>query len=215
MTSPNTAAFNTTPAWIPTDDFMAQQLGVTGGSHYSAFLFSHELVKDLPHRTLFPASDFASRDDRYFMLEVALRNPKIAICEMPTLCHRHHEKGRLQFQGRLRGVGTNIQHLYIYRHILSLLERRGELNARRKEAAVKILWPLAHWIAYTHLEEACEVADWVFRLDPEFQVPEQGLIGSLYRKLGFYHTERLLRMRRLLLSPFKKSPERKPFSFPE
>lgn len=191
---------------VPSDDFIAQQLGESDSSHYSAFLFRREFVKDIPHRTLFPASDFASRDDRGLMLEVASRHPKLAICPTPTLCHRHHSKGRLQFKGSLRGVGTNIQHLYIYRQILKLLEQRGELTARRKKAACKILWPLAHWIAYTHLEEGCEVADWIFELDPDFQIPESGMLGRMYRGLGFPRTEQILALRRLLLHPFRKIP---------
>ena len=188
--------------WMPTDDFIAQQLGEAPGSHYSAFLFRREFVKDVPHRTLFPASDFASRDDRCFMLEVALKLPKIAVYPTPALCHRHHDKGRLQFRGALRGTGTHIQHLYIYRQVLRLLEARGELTARRKMAAAKILWPLAHRIAYSHLDEACDVADWVLKLDPEFRVPEPGMLGSFYGRLGFRRTERLLALRRLLINPF-------------
>jgi hypothetical protein len=138
------------------------------------------------------------------MLEVALRHPKFAVSESPALCHRHHAKGRLQFRGSLRGVGTNIQHLYIYRQILNLLEQRGELTPRRKKAACKILWPLAHEIARTHLEEAGEVADWVFKLVPNFQIPEKGMVGMLYRRLGFRRTERLLALRRALLTPFRR-----------
>ena len=110
-----------TDSWCDTDDFIAQQLGESPGSHYSAFLFRRSFIEDIPHRTLFPSSDFASRDDRCFMLEVALRHPRIAVCSTPTLCHRQHTKDRLQFRGALRGVGTNIQHLYIYRQILRLL----------------------------------------------------------------------------------------------
>ena len=192
--------------WVPSDDFIAQQLGECDSSHYSAFLFRRDFAQDIPHRTLFPASDFASRDDRCLMLEVALRHPKIAICPVPTLCHRHHSKGRLQFRGALRGTGTNIQHLYIYRQILKLLEQRGELTERRKKAACKILWPLAHWIAYTHQEEACEVADWIFKLDPDFQVPDSGMLGKFYRGMGFRKTEQVLALRRALLRPFRKRP---------
>ena len=191
--------------WVLTDDFIAQQLGESDGSHYSSFLFRREFITDLPHRCNFPAYDFAARLDRCFILEVALRHPKISECPTPALCHRHHGKGRLQFRGGVRGVGTNIQHLLIYRQILNLLDQRGELTERRKKAAVKILWPLAHWIAYSHLDEACEVADWVFKLDPEFQIPEQGILGRLYRGIGFRRTEQVLALRRALLRPFNKS----------
>jgi glycosyltransferase involved in cell wall biosynthesis len=192
-----------TDSWLDTDDFIAQQLGEAAGSHYSAFLFRRSFIERIPHRTLFPASDFASRDDRCFILEVALRNPRIAVCSMPTLCHRHHTKDRLQFQGALRGVGTNIQHLYIYRQILRLLAERDGLTPRRRRAATKILWPLAHWVAYSHLYEACEIAEWIFDLDPEFRVPEEGMLGVLYRRIGFRKTEFLLRLRRNFLAFFK------------
>jgi glycosyltransferase involved in cell wall biosynthesis len=191
-----------TDSWCDTDDFIAQQLGESFGSHYSAFLFRKSFIEDIPHRTLFPSSDFASRDDRCFILEVALRNPSIAVCSMPTLCHRHHTKNRLQFQGALRGVGTNIQQLYIYRQILRLLAQRDELTPRRRRAASKILWPLAHWVAYSHPYEACEIAEWIFDLDPEFRVPEEGMLGVLYRRIGFRNTEFLLRVRRRFLVLF-------------
>ena len=192
-----------TYSWCDTDNFIAQQLGESFGSHYSAFLFRKSFIEDIPHRTLFASSDFASRDDRCFMLEVALRHPRIAVCSTPTLCHRQHTKDRLQFRGSLRGVGTHIQQLYIYRQILRLLDQRGELTPRRRRAASKILWPLAHWTAYSHLNEACEIAEWVINLDPEFRPPEKGLLGVLYRRIGFRQTELLLRLRRNFLALFR------------
>jgi glycosyltransferase involved in cell wall biosynthesis len=190
-------------SWCDTDDFIAQQLGESFGSHYSAFLFRKSFIGDIPHRTLFPSSDFASRDDRCFMLEVALRHPRIAVCSTPTLCHRQHAKDRLQFRGALRGVGTHIQQLYIYRQILRLLDQRGELTPRRRRAATRVLWPLAHWTAYSHPNEACEIAEWVFDLDPDFRPPENGLLGVLYRRIGFRTTELLLRLRRNFLTLFR------------
>ena len=192
-----------TDSWCDTDDFIAQQLGESFGSHYSAFLFRKSFIEDIPHRTLFPSSDFASRDDRCFMLEVALRHPRIAVCSTTTLCHRQHTKDRLQFRGALRAVGTNIQHFYIYRQILRLLGQRDELTPRRRKAACRVLWPLAHWMAYSHLNEACEIAEWVFNLNPEFRVPERGLLGLLYRRIGFRKTELLLRLRRNVLALFR------------
>jgi hypothetical protein len=100
-------------------------------------------------------------------------------------------------------VGTHIQQLYIYRQILRLLDQRGELTPRRRRAASKVLWPLAHWTGYSHLDEACEIAEWVFSLDPEFRPPEKGLLGMLYRRIGFRKTERLLRLRRNFLALFR------------
>lgn len=190
--------------WVPSDDFIAQQLGEASGSHYSAFLFRKEFIRDIPHRTLFSASGFASNDDRCFTLEVALRSPRISISPHPALCHRHHNKSRLQFRSGFARVGTNIQTLYIYRQILNLLDQKGELTLRRKRAAIKILWPLAHWIAYTNLNEACEVAAWIYRLDPEFHPPEPGVLGKLYASIGFRRTELILYLRRTLLSVFRK-----------
>jgi hypothetical protein len=73
------------------------------------------------------------------------------------------------------------------------------LTPRRRRAASKILWPLAYWTAYSHLSEACEIAEWVFHLDPEFRPPENGLLGVLYRRVGFRQTEFLLRLRRNFL----------------
>jgi glycosyltransferase involved in cell wall biosynthesis len=191
--------FVETHPWIECDDFIAQQLGEVPASHYSSYLFRRSIILDIPHRTLFPASDFASRDDRCVVLEVALKCPKVAVSLTPALCFRHHGMERLQFRGGLRSVGTHIQHLYIYRQILGLLERRGELTERRKRAAIKVLWPLAHGIAYTHLADACELVDWIYELDPHFEIPERGMLGLLYRRLGFKRTEHLLRLRRLAL----------------
>lgn len=196
-------AFLKTDPWCGTDDFIAQQLGESFGSHYSAFLFRKSFIEGIPHRTLFPSSDFASRDDRCFMLEVALRYPQIAVCSTPTLCHRQHAEDRLQFRGALRGVGTNIQQLYIYRQILRLLDQHGELTPRRRRVASKILWPLAHRVAYSHLNEGCDIARWIADLDPEFRVPEEGVLGVLYRCIGFRKTEFLLRLRRNFLALFR------------
>ena len=75
--------------------------------------------------------------------------------------------------------------------------KRNELTQRRRAAACLVLWSLAHWIGYTHLDEACQVADWIFRLDPEFNVL-RGLLGTLYRHWGFRKTERLLALRRVV-----------------
>jgi len=201
-------------AWVECDDFIAQQLGEVDSSHYSAFLFRREFIKEIPHRTSFASADFASRDDRCLMLEVALAKPKIAIHSEPTLCHRHHVRKRLQFAHSLRSTGTNLQHLLIYKKILSELANQGELTLRRKRAACKILWTLAHWIAYTHLDEACEVVEWIYALDSEFNPPVNGLLGFLYRNLGFRNTEKVLYLRRLALSPFRKEHQHRLHEFP-
>ena len=180
--------------WVYCDDFIAQQLGECESSHYSAYLFRRSFIAGIPHR-----QEFGVRDDRMFVIEVALAHPKVAVTTVPTFGHRQHSNSRLQFPHGMRAVVTNYQHLQIYRKALGQLQERGDLTARRKAAATKILWPLAHWIAYTHRSEACEVADWIFELDPNFQIPNPGILGELYRRIGFRWTEYLLSFRRALL----------------
>lgn len=184
--------------WTKCDDFIAQQLGECDSSHYSAYLFRRSFLGSIPHR-----EEFVPRDDRLFVLEAALAAPTVAVCSQLMLGHRHHARDRLQFPKGMRAVATNLQHLMLYRKILARLESKGELTPRRKKAACKILWPLAHWIAYSHPDEACEVAEWVFQLDPEFCVPESGVLGVLYRRISFRKTELLLRLRRNFLALFR------------
>lgn len=180
--------------WVPCDDFIAQQLGECDSSHYSAYLFRRSFIANIPHR-----QEFGVRDDRMFVIEVAMAKPNVALSPKPAFGHRQHSQGRLQFPHGMRAVATNYQHLQVYRKALGHLELRGDLTSRRKAASTQILWPLAHWIAYTHPMEACEVADWVFELDPNFQIPNPGVLGALYRRIGFRSTERLLSFRRFLL----------------
>lgn len=206
-------AYVETQPWVQCDDFIAQQLGECDSSHYSAFLFRRDLIEDVPHRTAFPNPDFASRDDRCFMLEVALKEPPYVVTEEPVLCHRHHKRDRLQFAHGMRSVGTNLQHLRIYVNVLQQLQHSGRLTPRRRKAAASVLWPLAHWIGYTHPAEAAAVADWVYALDPTFTPPESGLLGGLYQKVGFRWTERVLRLRRTLLALFRSLPPPKPHTF--
>lgn len=184
--------------WTFCDDFISQQLGECDSSHYSAYILRRDFITDIPHR-----QEFAFREDRIFIIEVALKYPKVAVCGQPCLYHRHHGLGRVQFPQGMRAIVTNWQHAELYRKVLTLLDARDELTLRRKRAAIRVLWPLAHWIAQTHLEEAREIADWIYRLDPDFSPPETGMLGCLYRQLGFATTERILRGRRHMLAPFR------------
>lgn len=184
--------------WVHCDDFIAQQLGECDSSHYSAYLFRREFIKNIPHRP-----DFAWRDDRLFVIEVAMAKPKVAIHLQPTFCHRQHFQTRLQFPQGIRTLATNLQHLTIYKKCLSKLAAQGELTTRRRQACSKIIWTLAHWIANSSLDEACEVAEWVYFLYPDFKPPESGLLGKLYIYLGFRNTEKLLRFRRNLIALFQ------------
>jgi glycosyltransferase involved in cell wall biosynthesis len=186
-----------TQPWIHCDDFIAQNLGECDSSHYSAFLFRKDFINDIPHRTSFANANFASRDDRCFMLEASLREPKVSVLEEPALCHRHHNKGRLQFQNSLGAACTNYQHLLIYKNIIGQLAATNRLTERRIKAAVNILWPLAHWIAKDSLRDAVKVVGWIYELDPQFTIPQGGALGKLYKTIGFKQTEKLLRFRRL------------------
>jgi len=187
-----------TQDWTNCDDFIAQNLGECDSSHYSAFLFRKDFIQDIPHRTSFAAADFASRDDRCFMLEAALKEPRIAIYNAPALCHVHHSKGRLQFQKSMASVCTNYQHVLIYKNILRQLAETGRLTERRKNAAINVLWPLCHWIAKTNIKEASELLGFIRTLNPAFKIPDSGAVGMMYRAIGFVPVEKLLRLRRLV-----------------
>ncbi|MBB5438876.1 glycosyltransferase involved in cell wall biosynthesis [Pedobacter sp. AK017] len=184
--------------WIETNDFIAQQLGECDSSHYSAYLFKRTFIENIPHRP-----DFAFRDDRLFVLEAALKYPKVAIHKGTALLHRIHYADRLQVSSGLKQEVQNFQHLHIYKNILQQLELEGRLTKRHIDAVLKILWPLAHWIAKNHLDEAEEVVKWIYNLDPGFSIPDRGLLGMLYRHLGFKNAERILKLRRQLIEIWK------------
>ncbi|GAB3927707.1 glycosyltransferase family 2 protein [Mucilaginibacter myungsuensis] len=178
-------------AW---EDFLEIQLGNGNGSHYLGMLFSTHLVKKVPRRP-----DLSFRDDRMFLLEYALLDPKIVWAQG---CAGHWVKHTDQMQANYQGLKaqvTNWQHLYIYKKILSKLAANGKLTQARKNAACTVLWPLAHWIAKDNISEGVEVVNWIYELNPDFQIPEPGTLGFMYRSLGFKMTEKLLGLRRLTL----------------
>lgn len=187
-----------TQEWVKCDDFIAQNLGECDSSHYSAFLFRKSFINDIPHRTSFAAADFASRDDRCFMLEAALKEPKIEVFKEATLCHVHHQKGRLQFQHSIASACTNYQHLLIYKNTLKQLEATNRLTTRRVKASLNILWPLCHWIAKDSIGDATDILNWIYEIDSDFKIPEKGALGFMYKKLGFKLTEQLLTLRRAI-----------------
>jgi glycosyltransferase involved in cell wall biosynthesis len=180
--------------WIECDDFIAQQLGECDSSHYSAYLFRRSFIENIPHR-----QEFGVRDDRMFIIEVSMRQPVLAVCHQPTLGHRQHSHCRLQAVSGMLEIATNFQHVQLYRKAFAQLAERGLDSRRRRKAACRILWPLAHWIARTNRAEASEVAEWITVLDPTFSPPDAGLLGMFYRRLGFEQTEWLLSLRRALL----------------
>jgi len=180
--------------WIHCDDFISQQLGECDSSHYSAYLFKKACVEKIPHR-----QEFGALDDRMFIIETALQHPKVSVYDQPAFVHRHHKKQRLQFAVGMREIVKNVQHLKLYQKAASILDKNNEFTQRRKDAIAKALWPLAHWIARTHVDEGVEVEKWIYCLNPRFQPPEKGLLGILYRRLGFRVTENLLSLRRSIL----------------
>lgn len=180
--------------WEDCDDFIAQQLGEGWASHYSAFLFRRALVADIPHR-----QDFALRDDRLFILEVAIRKPRLAVYRKPGLVHRHHAGERLQRTSGFRRDLANWTFLSIFRKILALLEARGELTLRRKRAAIGVMWDVVRSFARAHPKEAAEIYHWLYRLDPAFRPPVHPIVALAYRTLGFTVTERLLHLRHALI----------------
>ena len=175
--------------WVNCDDFVAQQLGECDSSHYGAYLFRRDFIAGIPHRP-----EFGAMDDRLFVIEVAIADPKVSIFPEPTIALRHHFQERLQFPRGLRATVNHFHFLMILKKTLTLLASRGELNQRRARAAINWLWPLAHWIAYTHLDEACDVVRWIYELDPDFRPSDAGPLGWLYRQLGFRRTERIVKV---------------------
>ena len=176
--------------WVDCDDFVAQQLGEVSFSHYSAFLFRREFIRDIPHR-----QEFALRDDRMFLLEVAVRKPRLAVYREPAFVHRHHRRGRLQRNAGFKRKLTHWTHIEVYRKAVALLANQGELSMRRKRAAVAHIWPVVRDLARTELDEATAAAEWIFTLDQDFAPPVRRSLRWAYRALGFRATERLVRIR--------------------
>lgn len=182
------------PEITPWDDFLTVQLGNSYGSHFLGMLFKTELAKKVPRRP-----DYAFREDRMFLLEYGLLEPKtIYVAGCAGYWVKHTDQMQANYRG-LKAQVTNWQHLNIYKKILSRLELDGKLTENRKNAACNVLWPLAHWIALNHINEANEVVNWIYELNPSFKIPQKGVLGSLYKKMGFKNTERLLGLRRKLL----------------
>jgi len=193
------------PSW---DDFLVVQLSEGYSSHFLGMLFHCHLIKKVPRRP-----DFAYREDRMFLLEVGLLNPKLAHV---TGCAGYWVQHKQQMQSNYRNmkaVVANWQHLNIFKRILGELTQRNELTLHYRKVASRGLWSLAHLIAYTHLDEACEVAEWIYGLDPDFHPPNPGLLGKLYKHLGFRNTEKILHLRRSLLAPFRLKSELKIHDF--
>jgi len=180
------------PVLAPWSDFLEVQLSNRYGSHFLGMLFKTDWVKRVPRRP-----EFALREDRAFLLEYGLLNPKLAFVDSCAGYWTIHEQ---QMQGNYSGLRSQVanwQHLSIFKKIISELEIRGELSQSRKKAACTVLWPLAHWIAKDHLRDAAEVVKWIYTLDPDFDIPNKGLLGIFYKRFGFKLTEKILSARRV------------------
>jgi glycosyltransferase involved in cell wall biosynthesis len=183
------------PEIKPWVDFLTIQLGNQYGSHFLGMLFKSDLVKKVPRRP-----DFAYREDRMFLLEYGLLEPKIVFSDgIAGYWVKHKEQMQANYKG-LKAQVTNWQHLNIYKIILEKLEQNSKLTQERKNASCDILWPLAHWIAINHINEANDVVKWIYHLNPSFSIPDKGILGFLYKKIGFKKTEKILRLRRSLVT---------------
>jgi len=177
-------------SWENCDDFIAQQLGEGWSSHYSAFLFRRDFIRDIPHR-----QDFAFIDDRMFMIEVALKKPRFAVYRQPAFVHRRHRHGRLQESDGIVKTVATWQHLMVYRKAFAMLAERGELSARRKRAPLRFIWSSMRELAKTHPAEAVDVYNWIHELDPAFRPTLRPSLALAYRMLGFRKTEWLVNLR--------------------
>lgn len=184
-------AFPDTPAW---DDFIAVMLGEGYGSHFLGMLFARELLEKAPRRP-----EFALREDRMFLLEVALQHPRIADTPGCAGFWVHHEGQMHRGYRGLRITLAAAQMIVIYRRILSQLAERGELTPRRIRAAAPVIWDAAHVLARTHIADAADTVAWFRQLDPDFVPTESPAMRWGYRFLGYGNVQRLLRVRRALL----------------
>jgi len=185
--------------WTVCDDFLAQQLGECDSSHYSAYLFKRNFIKDVPHR-----QEYGSRDDRKFIIEVALKNPATGYISTPTLAHRQHKNNRLQSSAGLNNLVDNMALLTIYKTTFAALQKENRLSARYKQAAANQLWHLAHWIAKADINEGEAIYQWVYKLYPGYIPASNKKLALLYKTLGFGLTERMLRGMRIFKTPAAK-----------
>ena len=178
--------------WSICDDFLAQQLGECDSSHYSAYLFKKDFIDDIPHR-----QEYRSRDDRGFILEVALKKPVTGYILTPTLAHRQHKNNRLQSSVGLNNLFDNLALVKVFKRTFAVLKRENRLTQRYKNAAANQLWHLAHWIAKADLNEGKATYNWVYELNPHYEPQVNKNLALMYKTLGFELTEMILRFIRI------------------
>lgn len=178
-------------SWTICDDFLAQQLGECDAAHYSAYLFKKEFINDIPHR-----QEYGALDDRAFIIEAAIKQPKNGYITSPALAHRVHAKERMQKTSGLQACVNHFARYNMYKKCYTTLAANGLLTQRHKNAACNNLWHLAHWVAKTHLDDGAEIYNWVYQLNPDFLPVENLATARLYKYIGFKNTEILLKLRR-------------------
>lgn len=166
--------------WTDCGDFLAQQLGECDSSHYSAYLFRREFLSDLFHRP-----EFAFRDDRMFVIEAAIRRPRVVAAEGVTLIHRHHQNERIQFQRGQVTVVTNWQELQMYTKVMRILDDLNMITPRILEAISNNLWPLMIRISGTSRSEGLKLKKLIYHINPQFIIPQTSFQNKLHTYLGF------------------------------
>lgn len=185
--------------WTICDDFLSQQLGECDSSHYSAYLFKKEFIQDVPHR-----QEYGAYDDRKFIIEAALKQPKTGYIDSPAFAHRSHTNQRLQRPSALQAAVNHLAYYKIYQTTFVVLTAQGQITQRHKSAACNNLWHLAHWVAKIDISTGLEIYQWVYQLDPNYRPVTNLGVARLYQTLGFVGTEKLLRLRRLSKPTFVK-----------
>ena len=165
--------------WRDCGDFLAQQLGECDSSHYSAYLFRREFLADIRHRP-----EFSNRDDRMFVIECAMKFPKVEGFAAPTFRHNHHAQDRIQFQPGSTAVVTDWQERRMWRQIVARLDADGLLDPRRRLAMANNVWNLAKRTGAHFPNEGADLARWLKQLAPDFVIPDEGF-DRLYRRLGY------------------------------
>ncbi|QKJ30444.1 glycosyltransferase family 2 protein [Mucilaginibacter mali] len=177
--------------WTICDDFLAQQLGECDSSHYSAYLFKRDFIAHIPHR-----QEYGALDDRKFIIETAIHQPKTGYINTPALAHRTHSNLRLQQPSKLQAAANHLAFYKIFKTSFDILAAKGQLTQRHKNAACNNLWHLAHWVAKTDIKTGREIHDWVYELNPDYRPVNNLTIARLYKSLGFTRAEKLLRLLR-------------------
>lgn len=178
---------------IDWDDFLTVQLGNNYGSHFLGMLFRTDWVRTVPRRP-----EFALREDRMFLLEYGLLNPKV-VCL--SGCAGYWVKHGRQMNNNYNGLtsqAANYQHLNIYKKIISSLAAVNKLTTARKNAASVSIFKLAEWIARSDIRTSLEMLKWIKTLNPYFSIDRNDLIGKLYRYFGFKFTHRILNIIRAI-----------------